>query len=843
VLRYLGLFKRFGYRSPVNAEAESICKLIQEHDASVTWPRFQELVRSLQERKILQGDTTLYITPKLLHIKVWAEWFENYGIGFDVGAFEAKLGSPDLVDWFREMYRYARESKESMAVVRKLLDENGPFGSSDSFQEGRSAEFFLRLTDAAPDAALKRLEQTIGTWDVERLKSFGEGRRQVVWALERIAVWRELFSGAATLLLKLAEAESENIANNATGVFADLFSPGSGPVAPTEASPEERFPILECAISSESSAQRLVALQAADHALETGHFSRLVGAEYQGLRRPPEFWVPLTWGELFDAYRRVWRLLESRLDRMPSDERTQATQILLRHARGLSGMANLTPMVIGTLTTLWHTPWVDRRDIIDTVEDVFRYSADELDPGVRPQWEGLRALIAPVDFDSRLERYVAMDRWADSIDDEEQKSDTVERHIDQLAEEAFADRSLLADALHWLVTERAKNGYRFGYALGRLDSIETFLESIIAAQRSAKHPDSFLLGGYLRAVSERSGERSEQILDALATDERLRQAVPELTFRSGLTDRGALRLVSLLRSGVLEVWRLRVFGFGGVICNISETVFHQLVEQLLQVATATAAGIAVDLFHFYYLRGHSAQPLPRDMTVRLLTADPFFASSMESEASGLREYDWDEVAEAFVEQYPVDALPLGRRLLAHFGDKNTIIGGFRSQAQKVLDRILRSHSQELWLDIQGYLALPLDSREFRIRHWLRDGAMLAVPSNLVWKWIEGDVEQRAWYTANLVPPSYPGDPSSCSARELLVRYGDREDVRRNLQANFSSEHWWGPESQHLQGKLTWIQELLKDETDTNARRWLSEYASVVEMRLQRARIEEERERD
>ena len=57
--------------------------------------------------------------------------------------------------------------------------------------------------------------------------------------------------------------------------------------------------------------------------------------------------------------------------------------------------------------------------------------------------------------------------------------------------------------------------------------------------------------------------------------------------------------------------------------------------------------------------------------------------------------------------------------------------------------------------------------------------MLAVPADLVWKWIEQNVELRAWYTANLIPPSFPGDSSSCSARELLVRYGDRDKVRHN----------------------------------------------------------------
>src|SRR5262249_9212292 len=100
---------------------------------------------------------------------------------------------------------YAKESKEAMKKVKELLDETGPFGDGRFFQNRRGAEFFLRLTDAAPDAALRRLERTVGTWTIDQLRDFKEGRREVVWALERIAVWQSLFQGAARLLLRLAE--------------------------------------------------------------------------------------------------------------------------------------------------------------------------------------------------------------------------------------------------------------------------------------------------------------------------------------------------------------------------------------------------------------------------------------------------------------------------------------------------------------------------------------------------------------------------------------------------------------------------------------------------------------
>ncbi|MCV6070280.1 hypothetical protein OFP26_32385, partial [Escherichia coli] len=87
--------------------------------------------------------------------------------------------------------------------------------------------------------------------------------------LERIGVWRELFPGAARLLLALGEAENETWGNNASGVFADFFSLMYGRVASTEAPPSERFPVLQEASASPSAERQLLALRALKKALQS----------------------------------------------------------------------------------------------------------------------------------------------------------------------------------------------------------------------------------------------------------------------------------------------------------------------------------------------------------------------------------------------------------------------------------------------------------------------------------------------------------------------------------------------------------------------------------------------
>ena len=127
VLQYIALFKRFGFGATVVADAQAIAEKIQEANPLVTWSRFQQIVDDLKRRKILQGQSTLYITPKALHIKLWVEWWRIYGNSFDLETFTQGLPSRSkLIEWFHEMFQYAAESEPAARIVKELLGSNGP---------------------------------------------------------------------------------------------------------------------------------------------------------------------------------------------------------------------------------------------------------------------------------------------------------------------------------------------------------------------------------------------------------------------------------------------------------------------------------------------------------------------------------------------------------------------------------------------------------------------------------------------------------------------------------------------------------------------------------------------
>jgi len=852
-LQYLALFKRFGFLPPVQDEAKAIAKLIERANPKITWARFHQIVNELKKRKILQGSTTLYITPKLLHIKLWADWWTNYGTTFEINEFSSAM-PPKLVDWLLEMFEYARESAEALRRVRELLGPDGPFNGIETFKSARGAFFFRALALASPDEGLRCLERTIGTCTKEQLLEFKEGRREVIYSLEHMALYRELFQRVARLLLKLGEAENETWNNNASGVFKDLFTLGPGRVASTSAPPEERLPILVEAFESDSPETRKLALDACEKALEAANFTKFGGFDEAGLRKGPEGWTPKTYAEWWESYRQIWQLLRERLDSLNPHDRQGAANILLNRSRGLLCRTGLGSMVIESLQELLDKGYASKKAVLKEVIEVVHYDGKQLPLEMRTKLEELKQQLEGSGFSSQLKRYVGMDLLEDKFDEDGHEADLGEKRINELAQEAARDKALLTPELDWLVTSEAENGLKFGYQLGLADENFELLPVLVQAHKNATEKTNvYFLSGYFRAMSERNQPKWEEELDKIAGDSKMRTWAPELTWRSGpLTDRAADRILSLIQREIVGFEHFRMFAYGSVTRNLSEGIFRKWIELLIQRNSKTATSIALDLSQFFYCRPDSRYSLPEDLARSLLTHPSLFTPS-QNDAETMRDYNWSRMAKWFVTKYQGRSLELAKVMLEHFGQDGTIVEDSYGSPIEALNIIVEKFPEEAWDEIKKYLGPPIDSRAFHIMHWLRGdefsrgkgskgGILPLVPLNKLWEWVDTDVKKLAWYLTSMVPKIFFREQGRiCLAREVLVRYGDRKDVKNELMANFSTEGWTGPESSHLQGKKNYLLEFKAGEPNRNVQRWIDEYVAITDKEIERAQIREERE--
>ena len=398
----------------------------------------------MRKRKILQGENTLYLGDRLLHLKLWRDWWDTYGDGFELAAIWA-LPAP-LLQWFFEMFEYAAGSQAATKIVQKLLAEDGPFQQYQDLLRSRlGARFFRYLAMADPSAALRRLRDTVGTWNKNQLLDLIEGRREIVWALEEIAQWRSLFADAARLLLALGEAETETFTNNAGGLFSLLFS-----IVPdlrlsvTEAPFDERFPIIREAVESNSPERRALGLKACNVVL-----NRPIGGRIKETHRimgpKPDLWIPGTYGEMWNAYRLVWNYLQSQAGRLTGEDQKEAIKILLGSARHLGSYASLNAMVVDSLDALGRENFVDKREVLQTVIQILHYDSKNMPAEIKARWEQLKDTLTGTGFSASLKRFVSMDLIEDRVNAEGNIVETQEHQFDSLSQQALANQKELAD--------------------------------------------------------------------------------------------------------------------------------------------------------------------------------------------------------------------------------------------------------------------------------------------------------------------------------------------------------------------------------------------------------------
>jgi len=852
VLMYVSLFKRFGFSDPVSNEARGIHKLVHEYDPTITWPRFVEIINDLRSRKLLQGETTLYITPKLLQIKLWVDWWDTTGARIEINHI-LSISSQALIDWFIEMFEYAAGSEAAVKTVSELLGSHGPFRADLTLlQSERGARFFRYLGEVNPEAAVRCLQTSIGTWDRESLLKFTEGRRDVIYLLERTARWRNLFAPSAELLLKLAEAENESWVNNASGVFAELFTISGHPkLSVTETPVVERFPILEKALDSASPQERKIAIEACNRALH----ERIGGSVDRNVRvfhREPQLWVPATWSEVFDAFRLVWRLLMSKLDRMGTEEHQRISNILIENTQHLGAFPSLAEMIAHDIMVVASKPYVDGMQIFRVVTELLRYNKN-LAPEVRSTWERVRDNLIGSDYHSHMKRYVGMYLAEDFVGDSDARTREQQAKLQELVRESIEYPNLFHKEMSWLVTDSAVNGYQFGYALAVKDSAYDLLPEIVERQKSHDGVSGmYFLSGYLRNMFEQRPQAWEQLMDQFAQDLTTASWIPGLTHRAGqISSRAARRVLNALTDWSLPIELLDQFIYGNTLNSLPVNLFTEWLEFLLNHEAPNAAYVALVLCDRYYASTDATAVISRDLTLKLLTSDSFESMPESVRHGNLRSmipFYWESLANAFVQLYPEDSLKISAYLLHYFERFDTFLSDDRPRS--ILRAIIALFPEAVWNQITPYLESSL---AVRLRHWLRGDDFFGQPGEQdlpvlplfprehVWQWVKGDVEERAWCVAACVPPSFDEhQPEMSWARELLVRYGGRDDVRRNLRATFSSGGWLGDESAHLAKKKQQLLRYRELESDRNVCLWLDEYIEYLDENIKSARIVEER---
>ncbi len=843
VMSFLSIFEKIGASGVPHRECDWLMGYL-----GLTKPIFSRIVREQQEKGLLRGEYYLHVTPHMIRIYLMRRAWGLIGMTYE--SFEQFVdGIPEefrdsLKERLLTQIPYLRFSPEGEEFVNELLSKDGPFADGSAFETELGTSFFFKLTMVNPNAALTRLQETVGSWSDERLIEKASNLQSIVHSLEEIALYADCFSGAVDILLKLARHEKSPYANNAQGTLVGLFTPAPGSISLTSVNLYDRFDVLKRLVENIDVEDSSILFRVFEAALSTGTYTGVVKQNVAYGIVKPDRWIPSNTEEYIFWYKSLWKLLFENLSVFALEDVNKiAENIFMRKAYFIAGVPDFLDGVFGDLKSLIERSILDKSFVAQECSRVLKYQHD-LPEEILEAYGSLMDSLYPDSLEGRLEKYVSQN--FDAFPGIPDFSAEIKKIASEIVEKP---EFLIASGNAWLFTGKAKSGFEFGACLASFDTDGHILFDLILNEtiKAFEERSCIILAGYLSHFFQENVVLWVSMMKKIGAEQDLAPMLTELSWRSGLNDEILDLLLEKWEEGVLELDSFLSFKVGSRYESLSHDKFMEFISKLLTKGGKLGIQLGFDFAYSYFFYPEPSKNVPVDLVYDLLTNE--FISGFSTDVSKLRsvEYQWSRMANWLLEKYPEKGLDLLKFSLANL-EEMAIFDSMNDRAFESLSKILRQFPKEGWIEITKYLGPPLNFRSMRLRDWLggadyfqsSSGIIDEIDPNDFWHWVDEDIENRAWWAAGIVPSELlRRSHGICWAREVLVRYGDRDDVKRNLLGNFETEGWSGPSSEHHQRKKENLTNFLENEKNKLVIEWVQEYISYLNRRIKEDKADEE----
>jgi hypothetical protein len=835
VLRVCAMFDVLGIEGRVKEQME----FAATHVCRIDHHEFYGVVQDFIERGVIQkrGDF-IQVQPKPLAIRLAAEKWkrippdearELFQKHMPAGLTEALCDQLAKLDFLRE----ARD------VAGRLCERTGPFGRLEVLNTESGSRCFRSITEANPEAAMATLVRELGPLSEVDLRRVGPGRRNLVWALEKLAFRRETFENAARLLLSLAVAETESWDNNATGEFISKFQMY---LSGTEATPDLKYRVLDGVLASGDSERGCVAVKALGTALQTVSFSRSGGAEAQGSGAVLQDWKPATYGEARDYLRaaldRLTRVAcsESRLAPLAKAE-------IATHLRGVisKGIVDEVDEAIDLITARDGRYWPQA---LESVSASLEYDGEGMPAEYRGRVENIRARLMPASLEERLRFFISDLPWGLYIGKEGETRER-ERLARELAREVAAQEEILYKRLPDLLRGEQRQGYEFGHEIGQvLRDPQVFIDRAISILREIPRAESnpVLLGGFLAGLEGSNRGLVDATLDRLATDEAEAPDLAQMTSFVRIQAQDLERVSARIRSGRQPIAPVVVLAYGSVLNHLRAADVQKLLDVLVEVG-GKALWVALEIGMMYAHQSPERFRAIRSTLRTIVLADGLLAAKIQAQTS---EYHLQHAIESLVRSEGGDA-----EVAVHFAQELVRIGS-RAESSKwlhfwenVLPVLLQTHRDAVWTvfaealktDRAGALDSILSGR-FSARS---DGGVLgALDPEFILRWCRANPEVGPQFVLKNASLLESGSSKNWNEIVLSVldEFGDRDEVLDALGVAMASFSWSGSLVPYYERYVEPLRFLQQGHSRAKVRKWAESQLG----RVQKA-IEREQKRD
>lgn len=529
---------------------------------------------------IEQRGTRIMVKPTPLAINLAAQWWKETPHDYIKGIL-SELTNDELGKRLVERLAELDQLDKAKEIVNQLWGPNSPFGTAEVLNSSLGSLLFRYVVEVNPIATVKALEFSFGKMSKEEILKIDEGRRNLVWALEKLCFRKETFNTASKILYSFAVSENETWGNNSTNQFRQLFQLY---LSGTEASLVERLEVIKWGLEKHDDDYTQIAILAMGRGLMNDHFTRMGGAEKQGSSAPLEDYRP-TWKEISEYWIQLLDLLtqlacsDNGHSNLAKEKIAHSIRTLIRDGN-YKLIANSIRQVVKHKGNLWTEALNNLKMTLGFEKHLPKEIVDEIN--------SLIIELTPTDIKNQLLLKVTKPEW-DSYE-----KDAEDHYIDKpkLNVEAFA-KKIVAENIPWLehlqdlLEGEQRQGFNFGTKIGELSAdkenlIDTAIQKLKQVKKENQNPE--FIAGLLFGAADR--ELFEKTIDRFIADDDLRKHAFYLTRVINATLKDIEKLFSLIDKFGYSIHQFKNFQYGRALDKLSNEEVIKLCDRISKYGNA-----------------------------------------------------------------------------------------------------------------------------------------------------------------------------------------------------------------------------------------------------------------
>jgi len=852
ILRSCSMFSYFGFDGDLDVQFKFIATneniTISNNSPQVRINTFLEVINHFTGREIIEKQGRfLSIRPFPLAMALAVEWLDTctsdriLKVIHDIANLEAPHKN-QLINSLSDQMRYLGYNDKAVEIVEKIVGSESPFDNAEVLNTELGSRLFRSFVEVNPIAVSENFKRVLSNLPIDELLRIKEGRRNLVWILEKLCFDKRTFADSVKVLYSFAIAENETWANNATGQFLHLFNTH---LSGTEASLKERWSIIEWGFSRDDKRYHDLAFEAMKAGLKFGHFSRMSGAELQGNKKLLD--NEPTHQEIFEYWNNILNKLLGFI-REEGEYTHIASELVANNIRGFFRlrMGSLILPYLRMISEIKNYDWLNG---LNGLKHARKFEKQEMSDEILEETNSLINDLTKTDFSSK---YLAFGKSYFLDFDREYSSEKAADAITELADEFIQTNVSWQETFPIFYKEQQVYSFYFGKRLAELlngnnEKVQHFisysLETIL--QIPEKERNLTILGAFIANSDEKI--KSEFYNKLFQFDELKAQLFYFLS-----VDKSGYKyldlLFKLIEDKACDILAFVRYNFSYAISDLTVDELEVLSEQFFKFGKE-GYEVVFDLFFDIGYRDSTKKPLLLPI-IKICILKLGYNRTFNRQ---LDDFKWTEAITSIIsdETETEFAKFINKSIIESISWENSY--HLDHYVQEIYSILLERHFSSIWDDLSKAL-LSIDDEYIKfygLKHILGPhiggigpsaGLLFKGEIESIFKWCHNNRDIAPSRIAELIPifdnNNSDYDKWNPIALRLLDEFGNLENVLSHLSSNMGTYSWTGSVVPFLEAKLELFNQLTNHKRN-EVRQWAIDNIGYLEKEISIEKIRDE----